>query len=92
MAVESVPAGDGEHLLQDFLTAVHTAPPSHFLALVDRYAARIGVERVVIYLVDLQQRWLTALSGEDKLLVDSSMAGWAYRALALRVEETRTEG
>ncbi|MGW7579391.1 hypothetical protein [Streptomyces sp. NPDC054765] len=45
MAIESVPAGDGEYLLQEFLTAVHTTPPSQFLALVDRYAVRIGLRR-----------------------------------------------
>ncbi|MGW7635869.1 PP2C family protein-serine/threonine phosphatase [Streptomyces decoyicus] len=88
MAVESVPAGDGEHLLQDFLTAVHTAPPSHFLALVDRYAAQIGLRRVALYLVDLQQRQLTPLDGGERLLVDESPAGWSYRTLGLRVEES----
>ena len=92
MPEESLAAGGGEELLQGLLADVHRTAPMGLPSLVDRYAARIGVERVVIYLVDLQQRWLTALSGEDKLLVDSSMAGWAYRALALRVEETRTEG
>lgn len=88
MAVESIPAGDGEQLLQEFLTAVHTAPPSRFLALVDRYAARIGLRRVAVYLVDLQQRQLTPLAGGEPLLVDESLAGWAYRTLSLRVEES----
>ncbi|MGW7490612.1 PP2C family protein-serine/threonine phosphatase [Streptomyces sp. NPDC054786] len=88
MAVESVPAGDGEHLLQEFLAAVHTAPPSHFQALVDRYAAQIGLRRVTVYLVDLQQRQLTPLAGGERLLVDESPAGWAYRTLGLRVEES----
>ncbi|MGI5256202.1 PP2C family protein-serine/threonine phosphatase [Streptomyces angustmyceticus] len=88
MPVESVPAGDGEYLLQEFLTAVHTAPPSRFPALVERYAARIGLRRVTVYLVDLQQRQLTPLSGGERLAVDASWAGWAYRTLGLRVEES----
>ncbi|MFJ9470676.1 PP2C family protein-serine/threonine phosphatase [Streptomyces caniferus] len=90
MPVESVPAGDGEYLLQEFLAAVHTAPPSRFLALVDRYATQIGLRRVAVYLVDLQQRQLTPLSGGERLLVDESPAGWAYRTLGLRVEESAT--
>ncbi|MEU8995003.1 PP2C family protein-serine/threonine phosphatase [Streptomyces caniferus] len=90
MPVESVPAGDGEYLLQEFLAAVHTAPPSRFLALVDRYATRIGLRRVAVYLVDLQQRQLTPLAGGERLLVDESPAGWSYRTLGLRVEESTT--
>ncbi len=85
------PAVDsGESLLQEFLTDVHTTAPMNLPALVDRYAAKLGLRRVVIYLVDLQQRRLTPLLGGDRLAVDSSLAGWAYRTLALRVEETRS--
>ncbi|MFG2892467.1 PP2C family protein-serine/threonine phosphatase [Streptomyces sp. NPDC048248] len=85
------PAVDsGESLLQEFLTDVHTTAPMNLPALVDRYAAKLGLRRVVIYLVDLQQRRLTPLLGGDRLAVDSSLAGWAYRTLSLRVEETRS--
>lgn len=85
------PAVDsGESLLQEFLTDVHTTAPMNLPALVDRYAAKLGLRRVVIYLVDLQQRRLTPLLGGDRLAVDSSPAGWAYRTLSLRVEETRS--
>ncbi|WP_407554597.1 PP2C family protein-serine/threonine phosphatase [Streptomyces sp. Pv4-95] len=80
----------GESLLQEFLTDVHTTAPMNLPALVDRYAAKLGLRRVVIYLVDLQQRRLTPLLGGDQLAVDASLAGWAYRTLALRVEETRS--
>ncbi|MEV8565477.1 PP2C family protein-serine/threonine phosphatase [Streptomyces sp. NPDC051322] len=81
-------AGHGERLLQEFLANVHTTAPTKLSSLVDSYAAKLGLRRVVIYLVDLQQRRLTPLSGGEQLLVDRSPGGWAYRAPGLRVTAT----
>ncbi len=82
--------GDGEYLLQDFLTALPTTPATKLPALVDRCAAQLGMQRVAFYLVDLQQRQLTPPAGGEPLPVDSSLAGWTYRTLSLRIEETPT--
>ncbi|MEV7405353.1 PP2C family protein-serine/threonine phosphatase [Streptomyces sp. NPDC091267] len=80
--------GDGERLLHEFLAEVHSTAPTDLLSLVNRYAVLLGLRQVDIYLVDLQQQRLTSLSGEERLVVDASLAGWAFRALALRVEST----
>ncbi|MFF1922052.1 PP2C family protein-serine/threonine phosphatase [Streptomyces sp. NPDC058221] len=82
------PAGDGEHLLHEFLAEVHSTAPTDLLSLVNRYAVLLGLRQVDICLVDLQQQRLTSLSGEAQHVVDASLAGWAFRALALRVEST----
>ncbi|WP_328316030.1 PP2C family protein-serine/threonine phosphatase [Streptomyces sp. NBC_00388] len=78
--------GRGETLLQEFLAAVHLTAPTKLPSLVDGYAVKLGMRRVVIYLVDLQQRRLTPLSGAGQFLVDQSQAGRCYRALDMRVE------
>lgn len=57
--------GHGEKLLQEFLDAVHATAPTKLPSLVDSYATKLGVRKVVVYLVDLQQRRLTPLSGES---------------------------
>ncbi|MGW0856327.1 PP2C family protein-serine/threonine phosphatase [Streptomyces sp. NPDC002690] len=79
---------DSEHVLHSFLAAVHETAPTNLSVLVNRHAARLGLGHVDVYLVDLQQRQLTLLSGEHRLPVDGSLAGWAYRAMALRVQNT----
>lgn len=89
---DDVPAGGGEEALQRLLADVHRTAPMGLPSLVDRYAATCGMDRVVIYLVDLQQRRLNPLSGHESLPVDSSLAGWAYRSSGLRVEEAGTQG
>lgn len=81
-------AGDGERLLHEFLAHVHSTAPTNLPGMVNRFAVRLGLRQVDIYLVDLQQRQLTLLSGERRLPVDGSLAGWAFRAMALRVEDT----
>lgn len=78
----------GEQMLEELLSKVHTAAPMELPALVDRCAAMIGVQRVVIYLVDLQQRHLMPLTpGLPPVLVSSPGAGLTYRTFDLRIEE-----
>jgi len=85
------PTSDGERLLHGFLAEVHATAPTDLPALVNRYAGLLGMRRVEIYIVDLQQQCLTPLSGEAQLGVDASPAGSAFRSLELRVESTATE-
>ncbi|MFJ8887047.1 PP2C family protein-serine/threonine phosphatase [Streptomyces sp. NPDC102402] len=86
--MDGSPAGDGEHLWHALLGEVHTTAPTNLPHLINRFAARLGLRQVDVYLVDLQQRQLTLLSGRSRLPVDGSLAGWAFRAMALRVENT----
>ncbi|THA71553.1 serine/threonine-protein phosphatase [Streptomyces sp. A0958] len=85
------PTSDGERLLHGFLAQVHATAPTNLPGLVNRYAGLLGLGRVEIYLVDLQQQRLTPLSGEAQLRVDASLAGAAFRSLALRIETTDTD-
>ncbi|MET7369125.1 PP2C family protein-serine/threonine phosphatase [Streptomyces sp. NPDC005566] len=88
--MNSAAAGDGEHLFHEFLAEVHSTAPTDLPLLVNRYAVLLGLRQVDVYLVDLQQQRLTTLSGEERLVVDASLAGWAFRTLSLRVESTDT--
>ncbi len=53
----------------------------------------LGLHGAVVYLADLQQRQLAPLNEVAQTLpVDDSLAGWAYRTQALRVEESELGG
>ncbi|MEU9522321.1 PP2C family protein-serine/threonine phosphatase [Streptomyces sp. NPDC048224] len=72
---------DPAHLTQDLRTATV------------RSAKALGLRQAVVYLVDIQQRYLVPQTAVAPALpVDGSLAGWAYRTQSLRVEESRTGG
>ncbi|MEU9595073.1 PP2C family protein-serine/threonine phosphatase [Streptomyces sp. NPDC048193] len=72
---------DPAHLTLDLATAVA------------RCAKALGLQHAVVYLVDLQQRHLVPQTDVASALpVDGSLAGWAYRTQALRVEESAAGG
>uniref|UniRef100_UPI000CECB819 PP2C family protein-serine/threonine phosphatase n=1 Tax=Streptomyces specialis TaxID=498367 RepID=UPI000CECB819 len=82
-----------ERLLEGLLADVHAAGPADLPAVVRRCATLLGLDHLVIYLIDLQQRDLIPLGERDTVVpVDSSIAGWAYRTAAVRVEEAPTGG
>ncbi|MFE4061037.1 serine/threonine protein phosphatase, partial [Streptomyces sp. NPDC059096] len=90
--MSSAGPGPGERLLDELLARAHAAAPMELPGLVNRCATAIGLERIVVYLVDIQQRHLVPLtSGPPSIPVDTSVAGSAYRWLDLRIEE-RAEG
>jgi serine phosphatase RsbU (regulator of sigma subunit) len=81
-----------EALLQEFL-----ADPAHLTldlaTAVARCTKALGLQHAVVYLVDLQQRHLVPQTDvAPPIPVDGSLAGWAYRTQALRVEESETGG
>ena len=81
----------GERLLEDLLAQAHTATPMDLPALVNRCAEAFGLGEVVIYLTDLQQRRLVSLTeGLPTMDIDSSIAGWCYRSVSLRMEDVET--
>ncbi|GAA0587592.1 PP2C family protein-serine/threonine phosphatase [Streptomyces crystallinus] len=81
----------GERLLEDLLAQAHTATPMDLPALVNRCAEAFGLGEIVIYLTDLQQRRLVALTeGVPVLDIDTSIAGWCYRTVSLRMEDVET--
>lgn len=80
--------GPGEQLLEQLLAAAHAATPVELPAVVQQFADAYGLDRIDVFLVDLQQRYLVPLSeGPPALAVDTTVAGSAYRAHELRLEE-----
>lgn len=88
MASEPRKPEPGEQLFEQLLTAAHAAAPMDLPVLVQGFAEAVGLDWTEVYLVDLQQRSLVPLTDGPAILgVDSSIAGSAYRAHALRIEE-----
>ncbi|CAL9588599.1 hypothetical protein SUDANB121_05208 [Nocardiopsis dassonvillei] len=83
-----VPADtQGEYLFSELIRSVHDRGPMEVLEAVEAYASVIGLGRVNVYLVDLQQRMLVPLTGGQPLEVDGTIAGSAYRSETLRLVE-----
>ncbi|MFE9620030.1 PP2C family protein-serine/threonine phosphatase [Streptomyces sp. NPDC006384] len=73
------------------------ADPGHLTldlaGAVARCSKALGLQHAVLYLVDLQQRHLVPQTDvASPIPVDGSLAGWAYRTQALRVEESEAGG
>lgn len=90
---DDVPASvTGERLLEEFLADPRNAALDLSTA-VSRCATAVGLDRAVVYLADVQQRHLISLTDVSPALpIDASLAGWSYRTLSLRVEESSTGG
>ncbi|MFE0187829.1 PP2C family protein-serine/threonine phosphatase [Streptomyces sp. NPDC058989] len=77
-----------ERLLGELITETQSVLPVDLSALADRCAAALGLNTVLIYLVDLQQWLLVPLDESlEPLPVDASQAGWAYRTVSPRVTD-----
>ncbi|MFF3646593.1 PP2C family protein-serine/threonine phosphatase [Streptomyces sp. NPDC002564] len=78
--------------LEDFLADPANAVLDLSTA-VARCARALDVPRAQVYLADLQQNRLVPLDdGTPAIAVDGTVAGWAYRTLALRVAESARDG
>ncbi|KAK1183632.1 PP2C family protein-serine/threonine phosphatase [Streptomyces sp. NBS 14/10] len=92
-AEASVSAGTAEALLEELVRTSQEASPAELPEVLDRYVTAMGLGRVVVFLIDLQQRRLLPLTeGEEELEVDGTLAGWAYRTDSLRVTEDGAGG
>ncbi|MCC9311417.1 serine/threonine-protein phosphatase [Kitasatospora sp. RB6PN24] len=81
-------AGVDEARLDELLAEAQTALPVELPELANRCGSLLGLDAVLIYLVDLQQRVLVPLDEAlERLPVAGSPAGWAYRAVSPRVVE-----
>lgn len=78
------------------LAATHLVVPDELPALVERHAKGLDVRTTVMYLIDLDQRWLVPLPADGAspllaLAVDGTMAGRCYRAMEV-LETVDDEG
>ncbi|MCX5443805.1 MULTISPECIES: PP2C family protein-serine/threonine phosphatase [unclassified Streptomyces] len=77
-----------ENRLEGLIIEAQTALPVELPALANRCASALGLDTVLIYLVDLQQRLLIPLDETlESLPVADSLAGWAYRTVSPRVAD-----
>ncbi|EXU67337.1 hypothetical protein Z951_15830 [Streptomyces sp. PRh5] len=83
----STSAGAAERMLEELVSAAEQASPAEFPEVLNRYAGAMGLGRAVVHLIDLQQRLLLPLTGDETdLPVDVSLAGWACSTASLRVD------
>lgn len=78
---------EGEYLFDELVRSVHDRGPLEVLEAVESYAAAIGLDRIIVYVVDIQQRLLVPLTEGEPLAVDGTTAGSAYRSETLRLIE-----
>lgn len=76
-----------ERVFEDLVWVAHAHGPFEALELADRYAHALGLTRVTVHLVDLQQRVLVPLLSGPELDVDTTLAGEAYRFESMRLAE-----
>ncbi|HTI27706.1 MAG TPA: PP2C family protein-serine/threonine phosphatase [Kutzneria sp.] len=68
------------HMLAGLLEASHLATFDDLADLVARHGAGAGLADVVLYVIDVREEQLVRLDDvDDRLDVDSTTAGWAYR-------------
>ncbi|MFJ4718243.1 PP2C family protein-serine/threonine phosphatase [Streptomyces luteogriseus] len=85
-------AETGGSRLEEFLADPETAALDLTTAAA-RCTSALGIPHSVVYLADIQQRRLVPLTDVTaSLLVDDSLAGWAYRTQSLRVTESGAGG
>lgn len=78
---------EGERVFEDLIRVAHGRGPIEALELADRHAHALGLTRVSVHLVDLQQRVLVPLLSGPELDVDTTLAGEAYRFESMRLAE-----
>jgi hypothetical protein len=83
-------------VLGAFLAATHLVVPDEVPALVQQHAERLGARTAVVFLVDLDQRWLAPLIAPgapalEELAIDGTLAGRCFRTLDV-VEAASPEG
>ncbi|GAB3691084.1 PP2C family protein-serine/threonine phosphatase [Nocardiopsis oceani] len=85
------PLSESELLFEELIRSVHGSGPIDVLEAANRYGTAIGLGKITVHLVDLQQRLLVPLTGGPILDVDSTVAGEAFRTDALRLVEGGAE-
>ena len=88
----------GAQQLVDFSRASHLIVPDEVPMLMVKHARGMGAHDAALYLVDYEQRLLVPAPmrggrARDEVVIDSTLAGWAYRTLDIQDtvdEEGRT--
>ncbi|MCK2218162.1 serine/threonine-protein phosphatase [Actinomadura sp. ATCC 31491] len=88
---------DGRRALDALMHLAERAGPAELTELVRRAAASMGIRDATIFLTDLQQDVLIAVSDaktheQRRYAIDDSLPGWAYRSTSIRVSECEGQG
>lgn len=93
MAV-SDPTGSGsDTIMNELVQAFHELAPEDLPELLRRHYSALGITGLTAYCADLRQEYLIALpdsrgDSSQRLPIDSSLAGWAYRTVSARIAES----
>ncbi|MFJ6019490.1 PP2C family protein-serine/threonine phosphatase [Nocardiopsis alba] len=87
----ATPLSESELLFEELVRSVHACEPIEVLEAADRYGRAIGLGKITVHLVDLQQHLLVPLTGGPILDIATTVAGEAYRYDALRLVEGGAE-
>ncbi len=83
-----MPQGDAGRVLADLLGQSHLLRPDAIEKVFAQAASPLGVHEVRVYLADLQQQALESLPSADgdseSLMIDSTIAGYAYRTVTVQ--------
>jgi serine phosphatase RsbU (regulator of sigma subunit) len=83
-----------DKVISELVQAFHELAPEDLPSLLRRHYSALGIIGLTAYCADLRQEYLIALPGSrgdtPPLLIDSSLAGWAYRTVSPRIAETDT--
>ncbi len=79
----------GAQQLVDFSRASHLIVPDEVPMLMVKHARGMGACDAALYLVDYEQRLLVPVPmrggrNRDEVVIDSTLAGWAYRTLDIQ--------
>ncbi|MBR8744903.1 PP2C family protein-serine/threonine phosphatase [Nocardiopsis sp. MG754419] len=85
------PLSESELLFEELVRSVHACGPIEVLEAAERYGHAIGLGKITVHLVDLQQHLLVPLTGGPILDIDTTVAGEAYRHDTLRLVEGGAE-
>ncbi len=83
------PAATAERVLAELLSQSHLLRPDAIEEVFARTAGPLGIREVRVYLADLEQQGLESLpsrdgGGSERLAIDSTMAGYAYRTATVQ--------
>lgn len=84
---DAIPLSESEFLFEELVRSVHACGPIEVLEAADRYGTAIGLGKITVHLVDLQQHLLVPLTGGPILDIDTTVAGEAYRHDIMRLAE-----
>ncbi|MGI5143623.1 MULTISPECIES: PP2C family protein-serine/threonine phosphatase [unclassified Streptomyces] len=92
VTVSDLAGPSADTIMLELVQAFHELAPEDLPELLRRHYSALGITGLTAYCADLRQEYLIALPGSQgisaqRLPIDSSLAGWAYRTVSVRIAE-----